>query len=129
MSNMGFNMENLEGMKDYCIKICEINGWILQKDKQTLNDLLEGLVENKKRYGYQSCPCRFTSGKRELDRDIICPCNYAPLDIEEYDTCYCNLFLSPDFYKKQAQKFFQILERRPVEKETAILKYLKERAE
>ncbi len=124
---MSFNLDTKEGMKDYCKKICEINGWILQKDKETLNDLLEGLVENKKRYGYQSCPCRFTSGNRKLDRDLICPCDYAPPDIKEFDTCYCNLYLEPNFYKKHKEKFIQIIERRPVEKETAILEYLNEK--
>ncbi|MBY9006537.1 MAG: ferredoxin:thioredoxin reductase [Candidatus Lokiarchaeota archaeon] len=114
-------------MKDYCKKICEINGWILQKDKETLDDLLDGLVDNKNRYGYQSCPCRFTSGNRALDRDLICPCDYAASDIEEFDTCYCNLYLNPDFYKKHKEKFIQILERRPIEKESAILEYIKKK--
>ncbi len=126
---MSFHMNSKEGMLNYCKKICDINGWILQKDKETLDDLLEGLIENKKKYGYQSCPCRFTSGKRDLDRDLICPCDYAPPDIEEYDACYCNLYLSPDFYQKHTQKFIPIIERRPVEKETMVLKYIKEKSE
>jgi ferredoxin-thioredoxin reductase catalytic subunit len=124
--NMAFDMETKEGMVEYCKKICERNDWILQKDTQTLNDLIEGLVENKKRYGYQSCPCRFACGKRELERDLICPCEYAPPDIEEYGTCYCNLFLSPDFYETHKERFLQIPERRPVEKEEAVLKYMNE---
>ncbi len=123
---MSFNMETKEGMMEYCEKICEINDWILQKDDETLQDLIEGLVENKKRYGYQSCPCRFACGKRELDRDIICPCEYVPPDIEEYGACYCNLFLSPNFYKEQAEEFKQIPERRPIEKEKASLDFVNE---
>lgn len=113
-------------MKEYCEIICERNDWILQKDKQTLNDLIEGLLENKKNYGYQSCPCRFACGKRDLDRDIICPCEYAPPDIEEYGTCYCNLFLSPEFYDTNEEKFKQIPERRPIDKENAVLEYMNE---
>ena len=123
---MSFNMKTKEGMKEYCEKICEMNDWILQEDEETLNDLLEGLVENKKRYGYQSCPCRFACGKRELDRDLICPCEYAPPDIEEYGTCYCNLFMSPDFYEVNEEKFKQIPERRPIEKEEAALDFVNE---
>lgn len=124
---MSYDMETKEGMKKYCKKICEMNDWILQQDEETLNDLLEGLVENKKRYGYQSCPCRFACGKRELDRDLICPCEYAPPDIEEYGTCYCNLFMSPDFYEVNVEKFKQIPERRPIEKEHAALDFVNEK--
>ncbi|TFF98570.1 MAG: ferredoxin:thioredoxin reductase [Promethearchaeota archaeon] len=113
-------------MMEYCKKICEMNDWILQQDEETLNDLIEGLIENKNRYGYQSCPCRFACGKRELDRDLICPCKYAPADIEEYGTCYCNLFLSPDFYETHEEKFRQIPERRPLEKEKAALDFVNE---
>jgi ferredoxin-thioredoxin reductase catalytic subunit len=126
---VSFNLESKEGMKEYCDVICERNGWIFQKDTETLNDLLEGLVENKKNYGYQSCPCRFACGKRDLDRDLICPCEYAPLDIEEYGTCYCNLFLSPDYYERYDRKFVQIPERRPVEKENAVLEYMNEKVD
>ena len=122
--NMGFNMETKEGMLEYCNTICEKNGWTLQKDEETLSDLLEGLITNKERYGYQSCPCRFACGERKLDRDLICPCDYAPADIKEFGTCYCNLFLSPDFYKTHEVKFLQIPERRPIEKEKAVLDYV-----
>jgi len=123
---LSFNLESKEGMREYCDKICEMNDWILQQDKETLDDLIEGLVENKKKYGYQSCPCRFACGKRELDRDLICPCEYAKPDIEEYGTCYCNLYLSPDFYETHDEDFLQIPERRPVEKENTVLEYMNE---
>ncbi|TXT63101.1 MAG: Rubredoxin [Promethearchaeota archaeon] len=129
MIKMGFTMETKEDMLEYCNKICEMNDWILQKDEETLEDLLEGLVQNKERYGYQSCPCRFACGERELDRDLICPCDYAPPDIKEYGTCYCNLFLSPDFYKTHEKDFLQIPERRPIEKEKAVLKYVNKSVE
>ncbi|MBD3193962.1 MAG: ferredoxin:thioredoxin reductase [Candidatus Lokiarchaeota archaeon] len=116
-------------MREYCKKICDTNNWILQKDEETLRDLIEGLVENKTKYGYQSCPCRFASGNRDLDRDLICPCKYAPPDIEEYGTCYCNLYLSPDYYERYEEDFVQIPERRPVEKEKAVLDYMNEQVD
>jgi len=52
------------------------HGYYLTPDSELLRDLLEGLVKNEKRYGYPSCPCRLAAGKLELDRDIICPCDY-----------------------------------------------------
>lgn len=119
------DMETKEGMLEYCNKVCEKNNWILNKDEQTLDDLIEGLVHNKKTYGYQNCPCRLASGKREIDRDIICPCDYAPADVKKYGACYCNAFLRPDFYES-GKEYVIVPERRPVEKEKAVLEYINE---
>lgn len=116
-------METKEGMLEYCNKVCETNRWILNKDKQTLNDLLDGLVDNKKKSGYQSCPCRLASGNRDLDRDLICPCDYAAPDIKAFGACYCNLYMSPDFYEKGIE-YINVPERRPIEKEKAALEYI-----
>ena len=117
------NMETIEGMTEYCNKVCETNNWILNKDQGTLNELIDDLVENKKNYGYQSCPCRLASGNRDLDRDLICPCDYAPLDIKEYGACYCNLYLRSDFYDEFDSDFILVPERRPPEKEEAVLEF------
>lgn len=120
-------METKEGMLEYCKKVCDTNNWVLNKDETTLNDLIEGLVENKKVMGYQSCPCRFASGNRDLDRDLICPCEYAPPDIKEYGTCYCNLYMSPDFYEKDVD-YIVVPERRPEEKDRAAQDFVVEEA-
>ena len=117
-------METIEGMNKYVKQVAEKNNWILNKDDQTLNELIDGLVNNKKNYGYQSCPCRLASGKRDLDRDLICPCDYAPEDIKEYGACYCNLYMSLNFYDK-GRDYINVPERRPIEKENAVMEYLK----
>jgi ferredoxin-thioredoxin reductase catalytic subunit len=117
------DMETKEGMRKYVKQVAERNEWILNKDKETFNDLIDGLVDNKRSYGYQSCPCRLASGKRDLDRDLICPCDYASPDIQEYGACYCNLYLSPNFYEKNVD-FIAVPERRPVDKENAMLEYI-----
>ena len=119
-------METKEGMIEYVNKICELNGYILNKDEITFNDLIDGLVQNKKTNGYQSCPCRLASGDKSLDRDLLCPCDYAPLDVKEYGACYCNLFLRPDFYKRGID-YIVVPERRPIEKEEAVNEYLKKK--
>ena len=62
-------METYEGMLEYIKQVSKKNNWILNKDQKTLNDLIDGLVENKKNHKYQSCPCRLASGIRDLDRD------------------------------------------------------------
>ena len=119
------DMETKEGMMKYSNKVCETNNWILNKDIETLNNLIDGLVDNKKNYGYQSCPCRLASSNRDLDRDLICPCDYASSDIKEYGACYCNLYLRPDFYETVGKDFILVPERRPPEKEKAVLEYFK----
>ncbi len=118
-------METLEGMSEYIKKICEINGYILNRDTITYNDLVEGLLENKKNYGYQSCPCRLATGKKELDRDLMCPCDYAPKDIEDYGACYCNLYMRQDFYETVKEDFIVVPERRPLELDDKANEYLK----
>ena len=117
-------METVEGMNKYIKQVAEKNNWILNKDRQTLNELIDGLVNNKNSYGYQSCPCRLASGKRDLDRDLICPCDYAPEDIKEFGACYCNLYMSLKFYDKGID-YINVPERRPIEKENAVMEYLK----
>jgi ferredoxin-thioredoxin reductase catalytic chain len=118
------DMTTKEGMTEYLNKVCKTNKWILNKNKQTFDDLLDGLVENKKKYGYQSCPCRLASGNKDLDRDLICPCDYAKLDVKEYGTCYCNLYMSSNYYDTVKKDYVIVPERRPVKKEKAVLDYI-----
>ncbi len=93
-------------------KNAEKNGYYLCPDEKLLNDLIEGLVKNEKRYGYASCPCRKASGVPSQDVDIICPCGYRVPDINEYGQCYCGLFVSEEI-KDNPQKLKSIPERRP----------------
>ncbi len=118
------DMETKDGMLQYCKQVAEKNGWILNKDQKTLNDLIDGLVENKKNLGYQSCPCRLACGNRELDRDLICPCDYAQKDVPEFGACYCNLYMRKDYYESIGKEYINVPERRPVEKENAALEYI-----
>lgn len=115
------NMDTIEGMKEYVGMVCQKNNWILNKNQDAFNDLIDGLIHTKKNYGYQSCPCRLATGNRELDRDIICPCDYAPDDVKEFGACYCNLYLRLDYYETINAEFVNVSERRPIEKEKAVL--------
>lgn len=94
-------------------------GYYLNPDPDFLNDLLQGLKENEERYGYPSCPCRLASGVFELDRDIICPCDYRDADVAEYGTCYCGLFVRKDVYDGKTP-INPIPERRPAEKQIRV---------
>jgi ferredoxin-thioredoxin reductase catalytic chain len=91
-------------------------GCYLNPDKEFLNNLFEGLKANEDRYGYPSCPCRLATGKFEIDRDIICPCDYRDPDVAQYGCCYCALFVRKDIFegKKSTEP---VPERRPIEKQ------------
>jgi ferredoxin-thioredoxin reductase catalytic subunit len=91
-------------------------GYYLTPDQQLLKDLLEGLVKNIERYGYGSCPCRLASGNFELDRDILCPCDYRDPDVTEFGYCYCALYVRKDVYEGKTP-IQPIPERRPTEKQ------------
>jgi len=91
-------------------------GYYLNSDPEFLQSLLEGLKKNEERYGYPSCPCRLASGNLELDRDIICPCDYRDPDVAEFGACYCGLYVRKDVF--EGKTFLQpVPERRPLEKQ------------
>jgi ferredoxin-thioredoxin reductase catalytic subunit len=77
--------------------IQEAKGYFFNKEKEMVMQLLEGLLINKERYGYMSCPCRLASGDREKDKDIMCPCVYREPDVKEYGSCYCGLYVSKEW--------------------------------
>jgi ferredoxin-thioredoxin reductase catalytic subunit len=72
----------------------ESGGYHLNPDAEFAREIARGLLTNEKRYGYQSCPCRLSSGEKQEDIDIICPCDYRDADVSEYDACYCGLYVS-----------------------------------
>lgn len=91
-------------------------GYYLNPDQAFLNDLLEGLRKNEERYGYPACPCRLASGNFELDKDVICPCDYRDPDCAEFGTCYCGLYVTKDVFEGK-KPLASIPERRPLEKQ------------
>ncbi len=110
-------MITLEKVRQRTESDAKTYGYFLNPDPSFLQDLLEGLKRNEERYGYPSCPCRLASGKLEIDRDIICPCDYRDPDLGEFEACYCALYVSRDVFegKKPVQP---VPERRPLEKQT-----------
>ena len=96
-------------------KVQEAKGYYFNEDRERTFELLEALITNKERYGYMGCPCRLVSGDRENDKDIICPCVYSVPDIEEFGSCYCNLYVSKDWNEEKILHQY-VPERRPPEK-------------
>jgi ferredoxin-thioredoxin reductase catalytic chain len=97
-------------------KDAEANGYHLNPDAVFARDLAESLLVNEKRYGYWNCPCRLSSGDKQKDLDIICPCDYRDPDLTEFDACYCALYVSGRVAGGEI-KAHSIPERRPPEAE------------
>jgi len=108
-------MTELEKLYETLRKIQEPKGYYFNEDKGRVLDLLGSLLVNKERYGYMACPCRLAADDRDKDKDIICPCEYRVADVEEYGSCYCNLYVSQDWNDEKIPHEY-VPERRPPEK-------------
>ncbi len=105
-------MNEVEVLYETLRKTQEPKGYFFSRDRERVEDLLKGLIVNKKRYGYMSCPCRLATGDRQKDRDIICPCIYREEDVRNYGSCYCNLYVSTEWNEGKVPRIF-VPERRP----------------
>ena len=107
---------NIEQLYEMLKKIQEPKGYYFNGDGQRVHDLLAGLLANQQRYGYMCCPCRLAAEDREWDQDIICPCVYRAPDVAEYGSCFCGLYVSPDWNAGKIPQTY-VPERRPPEKQ------------
>ena len=89
------------GFPPEVVKLCERlkreaveGGYRLNPDERFTLELVAGLYENIRRYGYMQCPCRLAFGEQKKDLDVICPCNYRDADVVEFGACYCALYVS-----------------------------------
>ena len=74
----------------------EKSGYYVNPDIEFVESLLENINVNNDRYGYGACPCRLASGKKEKDLDLVCPCDYRDMDINDYGACFCALYVSKE---------------------------------
>ncbi|MFC1669738.1 ferredoxin-thioredoxin reductase catalytic domain-containing protein [Spirochaetota bacterium] len=95
---MTIKKKNEEETLNFVTMVAQKNDWQLNPDKEFFDMLIVGLMTNHNRYGYFSCPCRDADGNREMDKDIICPCEYCRPDQKEYGHCFCALYLTPAFF-------------------------------
>lgn len=93
--------------------LADVEGYMFNPNREELESLLQGLWENKHRYGYPLCPCRIGSGELAQDMDIICPCNYRDADISEFGSCLCTLYVNKEW--KNTKVHDPVPERRPQE--------------
>lgn len=106
----------IDNLYEKLYREAEQSGYHLNPDVEFTKELIEGLIINEERYGYWACPCRLADGIKEEDLDIICPCDYRDTDLNEYDTCYCGLYVSKSVVDGE-KVVGKIPERRPPEEE------------
>ena len=87
---------NEQELKEFSKKYADSQGFKLQPDKVILDQLLEGLLNREKTFGFRYCPCRRVTGDPDKDKDIICPCKFHKDEIKEDGQCKCMLFLKKD---------------------------------
>jgi ferredoxin-thioredoxin reductase catalytic subunit len=112
MSEREVSTDEIDRLYEKLFREAEAAGYHLNPDVEFTKELVKSLIINERRYGYWACPCRLASGEREDDLDIICPCDYRDPDLNEYDACYCALYVS-DAVLKGEKKAASIPERRP----------------
>lgn len=102
----------LENVAKFAENVSSKNGWVLNPDPDFRDSVVEGLYNNYLEYSYMICPCREAWGDRDKDRDVVCPCDYADDDVNEFGHCYCALYMSADFVDSKEEPG-SIPERRP----------------
>ncbi|UCH57679.1 MAG: ferredoxin:glutaredoxin reductase [Candidatus Bathyarchaeota archaeon] len=117
-------MTTLEMVRRRAELDAKANGYFLNPDSEFLENILEGLRVNEERFGYPACPCRIAVGSFELDRDIICPCDYRDPDVQDYGACYCCLYVDSATYEKG--EIHPIPERRLPEKALKVFSSIEE---
>ena len=103
--------EEVDKLYSHLASAAKSGGYHLNPDEEFTRDIVEALLVNTGRYGYQACPCRLADGTRDKDLDIICPCDYRDPDLSEFGACYCALYVSGEISRGEREAE-QIPERR-----------------
>jgi ferredoxin-thioredoxin reductase catalytic subunit len=94
MDKIEISQKEIDEAYEKLKKETEARGYFLNADVEFVKNLIRGLLTNENRYGYWLCPCRLSSGSREKDLDVICPCDYKDDDLNDFGCCYCSLYVS-----------------------------------
>ena len=75
-------------------KFTENNDFVLNPDEKHLNMVLEGILNLESKNGLKLCPCRLGDGKKEMNLELLCPCNFKIQENWRNDgRCWCGLFV------------------------------------
>ncbi len=85
----GEKIDELE--KEYA-EYAKTNGFQLNSDREVARRVINGLLENEKKYGKKYCPCRRVTGDKAEDSKKICPCFWHKDELEKDGHCFCKLY-------------------------------------
>jgi len=83
----------IEELNKWSADYAKKNGFKLNPDKEVVQRLMKGLLENEKKHGQKYCPCRRVTGNKEVDSKSVCPCYYHLDEIKKDGHCLCGLFV------------------------------------
>ena len=85
---------NKEEFARICEEYCKGKDFIVNPDKEFLDDVYEGVLAEERRTGLRYCPCRIGSGDFEKDIELLCPCNFHIQETwKKEGRCWCGLFV------------------------------------
>ncbi len=88
---------NRKQLKAAWEKFTENNDFRLNPDKEMVDMVVTGVLDNEKQSGLKLCPCRLSDGTRKRDLELICPCNFKVQDVWKNEgRCWCGLFVKKD---------------------------------
>ena len=80
-------------------------GYLLNPDEEIFESVIEGLAQNRLKYGKRYCPCRIVTGDPKKDKANICPCVYHEEEIERDGHCHCMLYYAKREEELKVEKF------------------------
>ncbi len=85
---------NKEEVRNVFERFTENNDFTLNPDKEFVDKIIDGILENENKYGFKLCPCRLRDGTKERDLELICPCNFKVQETwVKQGRCWCGLFI------------------------------------
>jgi len=85
--------EKIEKIIEEYEEYAQKNNYRLNPNREVVERIIRGLLENERKYGFRYCPCRRISGNLEEDKPKICPCQFRHEEVEKNGHCLCGLFV------------------------------------
>jgi|GEM_PF-51694 len=80
------------GTQSWIQKFAEKKGYSVNPHLMFQYNLRLWLLESEDAFGKRYCPCFEPCNLEEINKKMICPCEYIDADIEDKGTCHCTLF-------------------------------------
>ncbi len=82
-----------EQLLNFYKKFTEGKDFKLTENEEHLDMILTGLINNQKKHGIRSCPCKANNGSKEQLIKNACPCKFKEEEIwTKENRCWCGLF-------------------------------------